>query len=327
MFDFLSRLKDLTIFQGSLNSKNYFEGWYFKQTSLDGKNKFAIIPGVSLSGSDDHAFIQVYDGTSRISNYVSYNLEEFIPKKDPFRVKLGNSVFKLTGIELDIPEFEIEGSLRYSDHSYYNSRWFERGVMGLYGYVPFMETYHGLISLDHKVQGNVNIRGKDHFFDEGRGYVEKDWGKSFPSSWIWMQSNDFPKPKTSLMVSVAIIPWLNSSFVGHITVLLFDNKILNFSTYRGGKITLLQEEKDGVRLKIETRKLCLEIRAFKGESVSLRSPIRGEMKGRTIESLSGILEVNLVSRQDDEILFSGTGSNSGLEIMDENSDLIKKLGL
>jgi hypothetical protein len=327
MFDFFSRLKDVTIFQGSLNNKNYFEGWYFKQTSLDGKNKFAVIPGISLSGSHEHAFIQVYDGTSGVSNYVSYNLEEFTPKKDPFSVKLGNSVFKLTGIELDIPEFGIEGALRYSDHSYYNSRWFERGVMGLYGYVPFMETYHGLISLDHKVQGTMNISGKDHFFDKGRGYIEKDWGKSFPSSWIWMQSNDFLKPKTSLMVSVAIIPWLNSSFVGHIAVLLFDNKILNLSTYRGGKITLLQKEKDGVRLKIESRKFCLEIKALKGESVSLRSPIRGEMKGRTIESLSGIIEVRLVSKQDDEILFSGTGSNAGLEIMDENSDLIKKLGL
>jgi hypothetical protein len=323
----MSRLKDVAIFQGSLNNKNYFEGWYFKQTSLDGKNKFAVIPGVSLNGTEDHAFIQVYDGTSGVSNYSSYNLKEFTPKKDPFSIKLGNSVFKLTGIVLDIPEFEIEGSLRYFDHSYYNSRWFERGVMGLYGYVPFMETYHGLISLDHKVQGTVNIRGKDQCFDEGRGYIEKDWGKSFPSSWIWMQSNNFSKPKTSLMVSVATIPWLKSSFVGHIAVLLFDEKILNLSTYRGGKITLLQEEKDGVRIKIETRKFCLEIKAYKGESVSLRSPIGGEMKGRTIESLSGIIEVSLVSKQDDEIIFSGTGYNAGLEIMDENNDLRKKLGL
>lgn len=218
MFDFISRLNDVEVFQGRFDKQNYFEGWYFKQTSRNGRNKLAVIPGISLNGADDHAFIQVYDGSSGISHYISYNLEEFKPKKDPFSVNLGNSVFKLTGIELEIPELEIKGSLSYSCHTYYKSRWFERGVMGYYGYVPFMETYHGLISLDHNVQGKVNIVGEDHFYDEGRGYIEKDWGKSFPSSWIWMQSNDFPQPKTSLMVSVAVIPWLRSSFVGHIAV-------------------------------------------------------------------------------------------------------------
>lgn len=51
------------------------------------------------------------------------------------------------------------------------------------------------------------------------------------------------------------------------------------------------------------------------------------MKGKTIESLSGIIEVSLVSKRDDGIIFSGTGSNAGLEIMDEKNDLIRKLGI
>ena len=42
-----------------------------------------------------------------------------------------------------------------------------------------------------------------------RGYVEKDRGRSFPSLWIWMQSNSFRKqPGTSLFFSVARIPIL-----------------------------------------------------------------------------------------------------------------------
>jgi hypothetical protein len=44
------------IFQGSLNGKNYFEGWYFKHVSENADDAFAVIPGISLS-DDTHAFI------------------------------------------------------------------------------------------------------------------------------------------------------------------------------------------------------------------------------------------------------------------------------
>jgi hypothetical protein len=44
-----------------------------------------------------------------------------------------------------------------------------------------------------------------------RGYVEKDRGRSFPSLWIWIQTNSFPKYiGTSLFFSVARIPILTS---------------------------------------------------------------------------------------------------------------------
>ncbi|MBD3204946.1 hypothetical protein GF319_01220 [Candidatus Bathyarchaeota archaeon] len=326
MFNFISRLKNTAIFQGNLNKRGYFEGWYFKQVGNFGNNKLAFIPGISLSGVDDHSFIQVYDGSSGYSKYIKFELEEFLPKKDPFSIEIGNCCFKLTGIEIDIPEMDIVGSLKYSKHSLYKSRWFEHGIMGWYGFVPFLETYHGLISMNHNVDGKMNIGGTDHVFNGGKGYIEKDWGHSFPSSWIWMQSNSFSKTRTSLMVSVAVIPWLRSSFVGHIAVLLIDDEIINFSTYRGGKITSLVYREDGVSLIVETGIYSLKINAIRGDSAVLHSPLKGEMKGRTIESLSGILEVSLICKKGDKQVFSDIGQNAGLEIMDENKDLGRRLG-
>ena len=35
-----------------------------------------------------------------------------------------------------------------------------------------------------------------------RGYIEKDWGKAFPHSWLWLQTNHFTQPGTSLSASV-----------------------------------------------------------------------------------------------------------------------------
>ena len=48
------------IFQGKLNLKNYFEGWYYKYLSEDTKTSLVFIPGISTNLSDPHAFIQVY---------------------------------------------------------------------------------------------------------------------------------------------------------------------------------------------------------------------------------------------------------------------------
>lgn len=327
MFDLFSRLRNPSIFQGSLKKRSYFEGWYFKQVGPHGKRKLAVIPGVSLAGRDSHAFVQVFDGCSGETHYVSYELEEFVPGKEPFSLKVGENRFKLSGMELEIPELEINGSLRYSDHTLPRYRWCDRGVMGWFGYVPFMETYHGLLSLDHVVDGGLMIAGEEHVFDSGRGYIEKDWGRSFPSSWVWVQSNGFPAPKTSIMVSVAVIPWLGSAFVGHLAVMLVDGKILNMSTYNGGRITSLSKDEQGVALTIETRRYILEVQAMKGESVVLRSPKRGEMTGRTIESLAGVVDVKLFSKHSYETLYSGTGRDAGLEIMDEDNELVNRLKL
>jgi hypothetical protein len=129
------------------------------------------------------------------------------------------------------------------------------------------------------------------------------------------------------MVSVASIPMLGSAFVGHIAVMLVDRKIINMSTYMGGKITSLDKDEHGVSIKIETRSHVLEVEARKGESIVLRSPRRGEMNGTTIESLTSVIDVKLFSKLNHKSLYSGTGRDAGLEIMDEDDELERVLKL
>ena len=52
------------IFQGHLEKKNYFEGWFLKHCSEDLDGVVSIIPGSALNSSDSHAFIQVMDGNT-----------------------------------------------------------------------------------------------------------------------------------------------------------------------------------------------------------------------------------------------------------------------
>ena len=54
--------------------------------------------------------------------------------------------------------------------------------MGWYAYLPIMECYHGILSMDHELSGELIYNGDFLAFNKGRGYIEKDWGKNFPTS-------------------------------------------------------------------------------------------------------------------------------------------------
>lgn len=78
------------------------------------------------------------------------------------------------------------------------------GVMGPFRFAPFMECYHGVLSLDHSVDGTLEVDGERISYEGGRGYTEKDWGRSFPSAWVWVQSNDFGRTGVSLRGTVDV---------------------------------------------------------------------------------------------------------------------------
>ena len=70
----------------------FFEGWYFKLVSADGRRKVAIIPGVIL-GRDAHAFIQVLDGANGTSAYHSFPLADFQADPQRFGLAVGPNRF------------------------------------------------------------------------------------------------------------------------------------------------------------------------------------------------------------------------------------------
>ena len=47
--------------------------------------------------------------------------------------------------------------------------------MGWYGYMPFMECYHGILSMHHTISGELIYNDKTIDFNEGIGYTAKDW--------------------------------------------------------------------------------------------------------------------------------------------------------
>ena len=90
--------------------------------------------------------------------------------------------------------------------------------------------------MKNKINGSINLNGKEFIFKDGYGYIEKDWGCSFPKSYIWCQGNSFSKRDASFMISIADIPFKLFNFRGLICSLIIDNYEYRFATYNNCKI-------------------------------------------------------------------------------------------
>jgi tocopherol cyclase len=308
-------------FQGWAKSRNYFEGWYFKVVNESGTRAFAFIPGIAIkSGHEKHAFIQVLDGKKRTAHYHKFEFETFLPYSDQFRIAIGNNHFSEHGLQLSLPG--LKATLQFSRNVPWPNHWYSPGIMGPYAFLPMMECYHGIVSMDHIITGQIEVEGEILGFRNGRGYIEKDWGKSFPSAYIWIQTNHFSQPGISLKVSVAKIPYLGYSFVGFIAGIWLGDRLIQFTTYNRSvlKKSLIDTEK--VELVMENKKFRLEIFAQREAGTALASPILGMMDGRIEESMNSRIEVNLIDKRSSKSIFNDVGRNAGLEVAGKIEEII-----
>ena len=311
-----------THFQGWGKQKKYFEGWYFKVLNKDASKAFAFIPGIAMNEKGErHAFIQVLDGKQKTSQYHPFPADQFIPAAGSFSIRIGENLF-----ENDRISFELDGckvNLSFENQVPWPSTFLSPGIMGPFSYVPFMECYHGIVSMNHEVNGIIEYNGELIDMNGGKGYIEKDWGRSFPSAYIWMQSNHFSKQEVSFKCSVAKIPWLKNSFVGFIAGLWVDNRLVQFTTYNGTKLLKSRYQDHLVELVLENKKYLLEVRAKKDASTPLAAPILGLMEGRIEESMTSEIEVRLIEKKMGKIIFEDKGLHAALEVAGAVAELEK----
>jgi hypothetical protein len=312
------------IFQGSLKDKNYFEGWYFKHVSSDAGNAFAIIAGISLS-EDPHSFIQYIDGNTGKTSYFRYGTGDFTADRKVFEVQIGRSNFTRDAIVLDLEnnELRITGEIRTVNVSPLPNKILNPGIMGWYSFVPTMECNHGVVSTGHSLEGRVSVNGQVSDYQDGKGYIEKDWGISFPESWMWLQCNNFGNDDVSVMISIAKIPWRGSFFLGFISFINIKGQTEVLATYNRAKIKKLSRL-DSKRTEVIIRKDSLTLLAVitKEGAGTLKAPIKGLMSNVIKESLNSGVFFEL--KKGNTVLYSGNGVRAGYEETDTIFDLFRK---
>lgn len=339
----LNRVMHPAAYQGRRRRAPYFEGWYFKLIDATEQQRLAIIPGVSLgeSGGGPHSFVQVLNGATGQTLYQRYPVDAFSASETRLELRVGPNHFTRHGLELDLTssELPLAGAVAFHDPKPWPVMPTSPGIMGWYAWVPKMECYHGVLSLDHGLSGALQVAGSADTirFDGGRGYIEKDWGAAFPAGWVWMQTNHFRTPGVSLTASIARIPWLGSSFTGFIVGLLWGGTLYRFATYTGARTTNLTISEKNIHWTLEDALYRLTLVGHQAPTGALKGPSKTDMGRSVPETLSATVDVELAakhrpepdlavtpalprsdalgahSRAGETILFSGTGRHAGME--------------
>ena len=312
-------------FQGAGKKRDYFEGWYFKHSGGTDEGVWSFIPGIALGKEkgSGYAFVQVIEGKTGKSWWFQYPEEEFHAAEAGLDIQVGKNHFTDKGIEFDLAngESRIRGAFAYGPFSIMKFPFWSPGVMGPFSFMPGMECNHGLVSLDHRVDGRLEVDGRPVSIGDGRGYIEKDWGRSMPEAWIWTQSNDFPRRGDSLMLSVAKIPWFGSSFRGFLCVFSHGGEKHLFTTYNGSRIEALSVTDDKVDCALSRGRgrpgESLEISVTRSQGAKirggiLRAPVAGLLSRRIAEAVDSRLSVRYF--RPDSAIYEAESPLAGLEI-------------
>lgn len=256
--------------------QNYFDGWYLKHVAEE--QFIAFIPGFHVDEKGrPSAFIQIV--TSDQSYYVGYDYKEYKKAKNGQAIKIGNNLFSVRGIKIDIRDEEqglnIKGKIKYKKlHP------LKYSIMGPFVLVPFMECRHRVISMNHYLQGNIKFNGKWMDFYGGKGYIEGDRGCSFPNKYFWAQANQFSSNNVAIMVAAANIPIMGHEFTGFFAAIQYQGREIRLATYWGGKV--IQYNPESMWIKQGKYLFCVDI--INADSYQLAAPDNGSMTRNILES-------------------------------------------
>jgi tocopherol cyclase len=295
----------------------FFEGWYVKAVSVDQSARWAFIPGV-FRGRDgdrrtDEAFVQILDGVSGESEYHRYEPGEFWAATDRFDVRVGPHRFTDRGFSIDFDH--LHGDVAYTTPlDPWPVTWRRPGIMGPYAWVPLMECYHGVVSFGHGLAGGLTVRGRDVDLDHGRGYIEKDWGRAFPAGYVWMHSSHLADaPDAALVASVALIPWVRSTFRGFIVGVRTPDRLRTWATYNSSKEIDLRIDDSHVHWSLEGPDGRLDLRAERRRGGLLHAPVRTRMHERVEETLDAVIDVRLTD-EGGRVVLDTVATTCGLEV-------------
>lgn len=287
-------MKNKDAWQGNEKKKKYFEGWYYKVVTEDETIFFSLIVGVSINPLDPHAFIQVLSNTLDKPRYIKYPLNEFSYQKDKFQIQIGKNTFSDTQIKLNIKNIKIQ--LTFFEITKLKSTLYRPSIMGPAYYIKGLECNHGIVNLSMKTNGTIIQNHQSYSFQNGRGYIEKDYGTSFPTKYLWMQSNN-AKNKDTFVLAQGKVPILFFHLTGLFLVINTKEKQYVFANYYGAKIKTISHQKKQDKLIIKQGKYMVTIICKYQKGISLPSPKQGKMDQLILEYIECTCNIKIEKKK------------------------------
>ncbi len=315
-------------YHGGHRRTPFFEAWYVKVSTAEPARSWVFIPGIfrGRDRAEHHAFVQVVDASTRRVAYHRFPASAFDAADDRFDVRVADNTFSRHGLRVVLDG--IDGRLEFDRIAPWPVTLRSPGMMGWFAWLPVMQCYHAVVSFDHGIHGHMQVGGEHVSFERGRGYIEKDWGRSFPRTWIWMQSNHFDRGDACLTVSIADVPWLGGSFPGFLIGLCVDGRLHRLATYTSARVTALHVSPAEIVLAVEDATRKLRIAARGGEVARIHVPSEQNMAGLVDERVEGTLDVRFLERREDDrpaVIFEDMGRHAAWEAHGDLRDLQRRL--
>ena len=107
-----------------------------------------------------------------------------------------------------------------------------------------------------------------------------------------------------------------SFFIGFISYLRLEDRIINLSTWSRARIEKLEYLDNKLRLRLSNKNYVLDIQALNNQAGQLKAPVLGSMTRIIKESVDATLDLQLTDRSG-KMLFHDQGTRAGMELIDE----------
>jgi hypothetical protein len=288
-----------------------FEGFYCKVAQQDGTT-LVVICGYAKSAEKAHFFIQVSTQSAN-TLYFEYPIDKLIPHTEGFSFSINGNQISSKGIVINEKNCTID--LTFTKFSKWKRTLTKPSIMGVLTYVPFVECKHDVISPYFEVSGNATIENTQLEFTDDAGYIDKNWGKSFPKKYIWGHVAGFEKENIAIQFAQGSPSWLFWNVPVHLGFLRLNDNIYTFNSWKGGKMTMINVGHKEVY--IRSRKFKIHLTFKKGSELKLKAPINGKVEDNIVESAGIETKVLIHERKlfsKDKLVINETVFNSTLEI-------------
>ncbi len=297
-------------YHGAGKTCSFFEGWYFKHVSA--KHTLILIPALhrDKKGRQSASLQIIADGRSFFIPFAGKDIEA-----DPKRlcIRLGQNYFTSRGcrLHLDTHELTVRGHIHYGP--LLPPR---RSFMGPFRHLP-LPCFHRVISLSHSINGHILWGGEKWSFHRGRGYIETDWGHSFPSSYVWAQCS-FPSSSSpnkevrpaetgSVMFTAADLKLGRHRLTACSSLVACGGRQYRLSTDQGAKLAHC----GGRRIALRQGDYTLQLILSQDSSLALKAPNSGTMKRTVYENPRCLMRCILTKGA--QVLFDETGETGSYE--------------
>ena len=292
-------------------SEPSFEGFYCKVAKPNGKT-FVVICGFARTKEKSYAFIQVGSHFSE-TKYFEYPIESLNINEAGFSFSIQQHQISMEGIS--IIEEDCEINLTFENFNAWERTRLRPSIMGILTYVPFVECKHDIVAPHFNASGIVKIEQQTMRFNSDAGYIDRNWGKSFPKRYCWGHLSGFSNDSISIQFAKGSPKWLFLKIPVHIGFLYLNGEITTFKSWRGAQIRI--RNTDDFMVYLKNSKYEIQLLFERDKKLQLKAPDEGNIQDEIMEYAGNPTKVKIFKRKKrraNKLIYEETVFNSTLEI-------------